>query len=81
MIEETIDSGHIKCCANTIQLIHAQMVLNPTSVGRSFFSDAQINVRLVNRVKKYNHHTVMPKINPGTMMTALAAQLKNSTVL
>ena len=81
MIEETIDSVHIKCCANTIQLIHAQMVLNPTSVGNSFFSDAQISVSDVNRVKKYNHHMVMPKINPGTMIKALAPQLKNSTVL
>jgi hypothetical protein len=57
------------------------MVLNPTKVGKSFFSDAHISVRLVNRVKKYSHHMLMPKIKPGTMMQALAAQDANSTVL
>jgi hypothetical protein len=57
------------------------MVLNPTSVGRSFFSDAHINVRLVNKVKKYSHHTEIPKIKPGIIMQALAAQDANSTVL
>jgi hypothetical protein len=57
------------------------MVLNPTSVGSSFFSDAHISVRLVNRVKKYSHHTEMPKIKPGTMIMALAAHDRNSTVL
>jgi hypothetical protein len=57
------------------------MVLNPTRVGRSFFSDAQISVRLVARVKKYSHHMLMPKIKPGTIIVALAAQDKNSTVL
>jgi hypothetical protein len=57
------------------------MVLNPTSVGSSFFSDAHINVRLVANVKKYNHHMLMPNIKPGTMMQALAAQDANSTVL
>jgi len=61
--------------------IHAHMVLNPTSVGRSFFSLAHISVRLVNKVKKNSHHIEMPKINPGTMITALEAQDKNSTVL
>jgi hypothetical protein len=57
------------------------MVLNPTSVGNSFFSLAQINVRLVNKVKKYNHQMLMPNIKPGIMIQALAAQLANSTVL
>jgi hypothetical protein len=57
------------------------MVLDPTSVGRSFFSDAHISVRLVNSVKKYSHHTEMPNIKPGTMINALAAQDRNSTVL
>ena len=61
--------------------IHAQVVLNPTNVGKSFFSDAHISVRLVNRVKKYSHHMLMPKIKPGTMIMALANQEKNSTVL
>jgi hypothetical protein len=64
-----------------MQDIQAQMVLNPTSVGKSFFSDAHISVNDVNRVKKYNHHILMPKINPGTMIMALAAHDKNSTVL
>jgi hypothetical protein len=57
------------------------MVLNPTSVGNSFFSDAQIKVNDVNSVKKYSHQTDIPKIKPGTMIMALAAQDKNSTVL
>jgi hypothetical protein len=61
--------------------IHAQMVLNPTKVGSSFFSEAHISVRLVNRVKKYSHHIDIPKIKPGTMMQALAAHEANSTVL
>jgi hypothetical protein len=56
-------------------------VLNPTKVGRSFFSDAHISVRLVASVKKYSHHMLMPNIKPGTMMQALAAQDANSTVL
>jgi hypothetical protein len=64
-----------------MQDIHVQMVLNPTSVGNSFFSLAQISVRLVNRVKKYSHHIEMPKINPGTMIQALAAHEANSTML
>jgi hypothetical protein len=57
------------------------MVLNPTNVGSSFFSDAHISVRLVARVKKYNHHMLIPNIRPGTIMQALAAQDANSTVL
>jgi hypothetical protein len=61
--------------------IHAHMVLNPTSVGNSFFSDAHISVNDVIRVKKYSHHMEMPKIKPGTMIQALAAQDANSTVL
>jgi hypothetical protein len=61
--------------------IHTHMVLKPTNVGRSFFSLAHISVNDVNRVKKYSHHTEMPKINPGTMIVALANHDKNSTVL
>jgi hypothetical protein len=56
-------------------------VLNPTSVGSNFFSLAQISVRLVAKVKKYNHQICIPNIKPGTIIQALAAQLKNSTVL
>jgi hypothetical protein len=61
--------------------IHAQMVLNPTSVGNSFFSEAQISVNDVNSVKKYSHHIETPKIKPGTIIVALAAHDRNSTVL
>jgi hypothetical protein len=61
--------------------IHAQMVLNPTNVGSSFFSEAHISVNDVNNVKKYSHQTVTPKIKPGTMIQALAAHEANSTVL
>jgi len=57
------------------------MVLNPTSVGSSFFSLAHINVRLVNKVKKYSHQICIPNINPGTMIQALAAHEANSTIL
>jgi hypothetical protein len=57
------------------------MVLNPTSVGNSFFSLAQIKVNDVNSVKKYSHHIETPKINPGTIIVALANQDRNSTVL
>jgi hypothetical protein len=64
-----------------MQDIQTQIVLNPTSVGSSFFSLAHINVRLVNRVKKYNHQTLMPNINPGIIIIALAAHDANSTVL
>jgi hypothetical protein len=57
------------------------MVLKPTRVGSSFFSDAQISVNDVAKVKKYNHHMLMPKMSPGTIIQALAAHDKNSTVL
>jgi hypothetical protein len=57
------------------------MVLNPTNVGSSFLLLAQISDRLVAKVKKYNHHTLMPKIKPGMMIMALAVQDANSTVL
>jgi hypothetical protein len=56
-------------------------VLNPTSVGNSFRSEAQISVNDVSSVKKYSHHMLMPKIKPGTMIAALAAQDANSTML
>ena len=61
--------------------IQTHIVLNPTSVGNSFFSLAQISVRLVASVKKNNHQTEIPNISPGTIIVALAAQDKNSTVL
>lgn len=64
-----------------MQLIHAQIVLNPTRVGSNFLLLAQIKVRLVNKVKKNNHHMLMPNISPGTMITALAAHEANSTRL
>ena len=64
-----------------MQLIHTHMVLNPTKVGKSFLLDAHISVRLVSNVRKNNHHIDTPKINPGIMITALAAQLANSTWL
>jgi hypothetical protein len=57
------------------------MVLNPTKVGRSFLLLAHINVKLVNSVRKNSHHIEMPKISPGTMIMAFAAQEANSTIL
>lgn len=64
-----------------MQLIQTQIVLKPTSVGKSFLFEAQIKVRLVNSVRKNSHQTEIPKINPGTMITALAAHEANSTML
>jgi hypothetical protein len=64
-----------------MQLIHAQIVLNPTRVGKNFLLLAQINARLVASVKKNNHHKLTPKINPGTIIIAFDAQETNSTVL
>jgi hypothetical protein len=57
------------------------MVLNPTRVGSNFLLLAQISVRLVARVKKYSHQTLMPNINPGTIIMAFAVHDKNSTIL
>jgi hypothetical protein len=57
------------------------MVLNPINVGRSFLLLAQISVKLVNKVKKYNHQICIPKIKPGTIIIAFADQLANSTIL
>jgi hypothetical protein len=57
------------------------MVLNPTSVGKSFLLLAHIKVKLVKSVRKNNHQTLIPKIKPGTMIMALAAHETNSTVL
>ena len=61
--------------------IQTHMVLNPTKVGNSFFSDAQISDRLVHSVKKYSHQMLMPNINPGIMIQDFAAHEANSTVL
>jgi hypothetical protein len=64
-----------------MQLIHAQIVLNPTSVGNNFLLLAHIRLRLVANVKKYNHQILIPNINPGIIITAFAAHDKNSTIL
>jgi hypothetical protein len=58
--------------------IQAQITLNPTKVGKSFLFDAHIKVKLVIRVKKYSHQMEMPKIKPGTMITALGGNLTMS---
>jgi hypothetical protein len=50
-------------------------------VGNSFFSLAQIKVKLVPSVKKYSHQTEMPNIKPGIIIVALAVHDRNSTVL
>jgi hypothetical protein len=64
-----------------MQEIQAHKVLNPTRVGSNLRLDAQIKAREVARVKKYSHQREIPKINPGTMITALENQDRNSTVL
>jgi hypothetical protein len=56
-------------------------VLNPTRVGNNFLLLAQINVKLVARVRKNNHHMLIPNISPGTIIIAFAAHDKNSTIL
>jgi hypothetical protein len=61
--------------------IQTQSVLNPTRVGRSLRFDAQIRVKLVNRVRKNNHHTDIPNINPGTIIIAFVNQDAASTIL
>jgi len=68
-------------CTSTMQLIHTQRVLNPTSVGKSFLLLAHINVKLVSNAKKYSHHIFNPKINPGIIITALVSQLNPSMIL
>lgn len=65
----------------TITLIQVQIELKATSVGKSFLLLAQINVRLVASVKKYNHHNCIPNIKPGTMMIALHPQERASMIL
>jgi hypothetical protein len=64
-----------------MQEIQTQSVLKPTKVGSNFLFDAQIRAREVAKVKKYSHQREIPKINPGTIIKALANQDTNSTVL
>ena len=64
-----------------MQLIHTQRVLKPTNVGNSFLLLAQISVSEVNSVRKNSHHTLRPKIKPGTMIMALVNHEAASTIL
>jgi hypothetical protein len=73
--------GHNTFCAMTIRLNQAHMVLKATRVGNSFLFDAQINVRLVAKVKKYSCQICMPNISPGMMIMALQNHDTNSTML
>jgi hypothetical protein len=57
------------------------MVLNATKVGSNFLLLAHIKVKLVAKVKKYNCHICIPKINPGIIITALQNHDTNSTML
>jgi hypothetical protein len=57
------------------------MVLNRINVGNDFLILAQINNEDVNNVKKCKYHNSIPKINPGTIIIALAIQAANSIVL
>jgi hypothetical protein len=61
--------------------IQTHRVLNATRVGNSFLLLAQIKVKLVANVRKKNHHTEMPNINPGTMIMALVSHDSASTTL
>ena len=60
-------------------IIH--MVLNRINVGNDFLILAQINNEDVNNVKKCKYHNSIPKINPGTIIIALAIQAANSIVV
>ena len=60
-------------------IIH--IVLNKINVGNDFLILAHINNDEVSNVKKYMYHNSIPKINPGTIMIALATQAENSIVL
>jgi hypothetical protein len=64
-----------------MQDIQTHRVLNATKVGKSFLFDAQIRVKLVTKVRKKNHHTLTPKINPGTIIMALVSHDRPSTML
>jgi hypothetical protein len=64
-----------------MQDIQTHIVLNPTNVGNNFLLEAHIKAKLVSKVRKNNHHKLIPNIRPGIIITAFAAQLKNSTVL
>jgi hypothetical protein len=50
-------------------------------VGNSFLLEAQINVELVIKVKKYNHQSSILNISPGIIIMALQIQLTASTIL
>jgi len=68
----------LKIIVNEI-IIHN--VLKTISVGNDFFILDQIKRDDVKRVKKCNHQISLPKINPGTMMAALAIHAANSITL
>ena len=65
----------------TIIEMNIHNVLKATKVGSNFLYEAQTKVAEVSSVKKYSHHSCMPKIKPGTMITALVNHDRNSTVL
>jgi hypothetical protein len=56
-------------------------VLKTINVGNDFFMLAHISKEDVVSVKKCNHHISFPKSIPGTIITALAIQAKNSIIL
>ena len=58
-----------------------QIVLNTIKVGNDFLILAQIKSDDVVSVKKCNHHISIPKINPGTIMSAFAIHAANSIIL
>jgi hypothetical protein len=64
-----------------MQLIQIHSVLNPTKVGSNLQFDAQIRAMLVSKAMMYSHQSCRPKINPGTMITALANHDTASTML
>ena len=68
-------------CASIIRLSQIHIVLNPTSVGNNFFSDAHTNIVLVIRLKIYSHHISILNISPGIMIMALVNHASASTML
>jgi hypothetical protein len=56
-------------------------MLNQIRVGNVFTVDDHIKERLVTSAIMYNHQICVSKISPGTIITALVMNAKNSIVL
>lgn len=57
-----------------------QSILNQIIVGNVLTVDDQINAKLENNAKIYNHHHCLPSNNPGNTIDIFVINAKNSTV-